>query len=1022
MAGAQVPADGTPGIPSLVAAVPSIQNVTTNLGAYPGSQVPRFEKLEITFEVTTSSATNVYWPYDPQSPPGVDGSQGITVNGLFTPDNWSTVYTQPAFYYEEFLTEVRDGRDWFYPTGRFSWKVRFSPDQVGNWQFRLQATDAGGQSETAPASFSVGPAIRHGNIRVSTQDPRYFEFEDGTYFPALGYNLNYRRIDWVDPTLANEDNFRIMQQNGIQLTRTWISQWGLFGEAFSPWKSHNPAHNWEIPASTIRHANESVWADTYHMTPPTAVPGNDYFLWLSMDDASYGGEQWNFTPCVVMGWEAASPAVKPNTNYRVRVRYKEADLQGPEAAGKPFGFAVKLGAWLWDGAEACYAPGTGTVLAATYGGAGSTTSPDPGNPGWNILEGRFNSGAQNFLDKVYLAIENASSGHVFVDHVWIEEDLGNGRWGGNVVYRPSFAPHKYVNQRSALSLDIVLQLAEEYDIYLKPVVLDKNDYVFRTFDFEGNLVPLPTEEAMKYVYFHGDGRNVTAGRWIQKAWFRYLHARWGYSQNIHSWELLNESDPGSVDHFLLADEFGKQMHSYKPDDHLVTTSFWHSFPWELWGNDSGEYSNVDYADYHNYVWPSSGDVFYDAAKFTYDMSMWTSDLQDGPGAKPVIRGETGWLFSGTDLFAQNASNGLWLHNYIWGGINSGGAIEHYWVGAPTHDHIYKDGSHDHRAMFRTYFNFIRDIPLNNGLYQEAGAVVSSPDMRVWGQKDLVYGRAHLWIQNSKHTWKNVVDGVSIPSLSGTVRLDGFQAGKTYNVEWWDTYQTDASRQVVRRETVVASASGAITVNVTNLATDVALRLSPIDATTPTFSDVPYTHPYYEEIESLYRAGYTAGCGTDPLRYCPEAAMNRAESSVFVERGIHTSTYDPPSPTSQVFADLALDSWAAKWVSGLWQDQYTAGCGTNPLVYCPWQGHTRAEGCVFYLRMMNGATYDPAQPATQTFGDVPLDAWYAKWVKAAYDAGLIPACQATPELRFCPNDPLTRALAAYMMVQAKGLGE
>jgi hypothetical protein len=190
----------------------------------------------------------------------------------------------------------------------------------------------------------------------------------------------------------------------------------------------------------------------------------------------------------------------------------------------------------------------------------------------------------------------------------------------------------------------------------------------------------------------------------------------------------------------------------------------------------------------------------------------------------------------------------------------------------------------------------------------------------------------------------------------------------------------------------------------------------------TFVDVPPSHPYFNEIEALYRAGYTAGCGTDPLRYCPEAAMNRAESSVFVERGIHTSTYDPPSPTSQVFADLALDSWAAKWVSGLWQDQYTAGCGTNPLVYCPWQGHTRAEGCVFYLRMMNGATYDPAQPATQTFGDVPLDAWYAKWVKAAYDAGLIPACQATPELRFCPNDPLTRALAAYMMVQAKGLGE
>ena len=188
----------------------------------------------------------------------------------------------------------------------------------------------------------------------------------------------------------------------------------------------------------------------------------------------------------------------------------------------------------------------------------------------------------------------------------------------------------------------------------------------------------------------------------------------------------------------------------------------------------------------------------------------------------------------------------------------------------------------------------------------------------------------------------------------------------------------------------------------------------------TFADVPPDHPYYDEIEALFRAGYTAGCSTDPPMYCPEATMNRAESSVFVERGIHTAAYDPAAPTSQVFADLTLDSWAAKWATGLWNDQYTAGCGADPLIYCPWQGHTRAEGCVFYLRMLRGADYEPAQPKKQTFADVPLEAWYAKWVQAAYDAGLITACQTSPDLRFCPDDPLTRAQAAYMMVQAKGL--
>jgi hypothetical protein len=201
---------------------------------------------------------------------------------------------------------------------------------------------------------------------------------------------------------------------------------------------------------------------------------------------------------------------------------------------------------------------------------------------------------------------------------------------------------------------------------------------------------------------------------------------------------------------------------------------------------------------------------------------------------------------------------------------------------------------------------------------------------------------------------------------------------------------------------------------------VAALQAPSDGRVPIFADVPFSHPYNAQIEALYRAGYVAGCSTNPLLYCPDNTMNRAESSVFVERGIHAASYDPPAPSSQVFADMPLDSWAAKWVNGLWQDQYTAGCGTNPLVYCPWQGHTRAEGAVFYLRMLNGAGFSPPQPTQQTFADVPLDAWFAKWANAAVDADLIDPCQTSPELRYCPDDPLTRALAADMMVRAKGM--
>jgi hypothetical protein len=188
---------------------------------------------------------------------------------------------------------------------------------------------------------------------------------------------------------------------------------------------------------------------------------------------------------------------------------------------------------------------------------------------------------------------------------------------------------------------------------------------------------------------------------------------------------------------------------------------------------------------------------------------------------------------------------------------------------------------------------------------------------------------------------------------------------------------------------------------------------------PIFIDVPLDHPYYNEIEILYQNGYTAGCNADPLMYCPEHILNRAESAVFVDRGNHGAEFDPPDPTEIVFEDVALTDWYADWVHTLWNDGFTSGCGTDPLIYCPDQEHTRAEGCVFYLRMMYGADYEP--PAAKGyFKDVEAGVWYERWVDAAWEAGIIEPCAVEPDMLFCPEDGLTRAVAAYMMVQAKDL--
>lgn len=827
---------------------PRIHDVVTNGASYAAGQIPQYAKFELTFAVDTL-APNKQWPYDATPPAGIEPGAGVTVNALFSPDNWQTVFIQPAFYYQAFLAEQKDGQPWIYPTDNFSWKVRFTPHQPGQWQYKLTVQDANGANETRPDAFTVAPSANKGFIRVSQQDPRYFEYDNGAYFPALGYNLPLADLQASLPTLA---------ANGIQFIRTWLpSQLSIFGAAWSPWRSYNPLHNGALPDARLRYDVAWPFQLKPGIDPPLARPESETFLWLSQNETVYNdGKQWDFTPCVVLGWEAPKLPVKRNTNYRVRVRYREHNLMGPKIAGLPFGFTVKLGGWLWSDQanQRCYAPGVGEILAASYSNTDQWShQPDAENPGWQILEGNFNSGDRDFLDLFHLAIENATAGDVLVDMVWLEENLGNEQFGPNVIYKPWMAQHKYFAQRNSYVFDTLLDQAQQAEVYLKVVILEKQDYLLNIFQNDGTPSPEQPHER-DFKLFWGAGRESagkTKVRWLQEAWWRYLQARWGYSPNIHSWELVNEGDPSEPLHYILADELGKYFRTafipqgqqtQHPDLHLVTTSFWNNYPEQFWN--STTYPNVDYADIHHYAHETDEkpfeqiyavNDFNDSALFSQKLSMQYGARQPQGANKPLVRGETAFAFDRADRFAQDATAGLWLHNFIWASINAGGLIEMYWTGAPTQDQIYKAGAHDYRAMYKTFYNFIHDIPLNNGHYIDLDATASSPNVRVWGQKDLLHGQAHVWIQNQQNTWKNVAEGMVIPPVSATITLPGFRPNAPYRLESWNPYEPDATKQITLHSEVVAQADGAIPIAIENLTSDIAVKI--FDKNPPSAADL-----------------------------------------------------------------------------------------------------------------------------------------------------------------------------------------
>ncbi len=794
----------------------AISDISDNRSDYSGDQIPRYKKLEITFQVQNTVAQNFQIPYDPSPPPGMDpsypGHRGISVDASFLPpgaSDWNQAYRQPSFYYPYFDDQIKrswDGRDreWDYPTGEVAWKVRFSPNQTGVWQYRLAVQDAGGSYQTSPQSFTVVASNDPGFIKVSPTDQRYFEFDNGQPFFALGFQ-GAGAFD--DPVLGNEPEFQKDSQNGVNLDRIWIS--GMYGTSWLEWLGGRNIYDGYLPRPGTEAFHDPV--------------RDQDVLTLRIDYETDGDNGW-YDACRFQFWDDPE-AVKPHTNYRLSIKYWGQNISGPRLPSSPnYGLVGKISS---DWVDNCYEPGTGTVVTS-YGGDSSD---------WATIEGDWNSGDNNFLPRVYLGMENVTQGKAYIRSISLREDLGNGQYGPEILAEPSLEYQLYYPEQSAYALDKIVNLAEQYGVYLKLVLMEKNDMIYYKLDDDGTFVIGSEEDNQDG--FYGLGRGMNKTRWLQQAWWRYLQARWGYSPQIHSWELTNEGDPWLASHWELTDELGKFMHcrvfgiqvgsgdgakcSYDhPDDHLVTTSFWASFPGEqFWG--SPDYPNVDYADVHAYVstgWLGNPAYESDAALFHLDYSADVrSNLdyysaQNGIATKPIMRGEAGIDFAGDQTEQPDLAldkTGVWLHNYTWAQLDPGAMMELYWWGENSENQPGPDGNRGLYEIYGYFHDFIQDIPINNGHYQDAGAQASDPDLRVVGQKDTVDERAHLWVQNKNHTWRNVVDGVNnISGLSGTVTLSGFTPNSTLSVQWYEF--TTQGVPDIQTSTVDANGAGNIVLN------------------------------------------------------------------------------------------------------------------------------------------------------------------------------------------------------------------
>jgi hypothetical protein len=166
-----------------------------------------------------------------------------------------------------------------------------------------------------------------------------------------------------------------------------------------------------------------------------------------------------------------------------------------------------------------------------------------------------------------------------------------------------------------------------------------------------------------------------------------------------------------------------------------------------------------------------------------------------------------------------------------------------------------------------------------------------------------------------------------------------------------------------------------------------------------FSDVSQEDSFWKDVQmsSLYGvlAGYPDG------RFGAGDPLTREQMAVVL-----VTLFDiplDPVPSTATFSDVGVNKWSYRFVEAIVREGLTAGCGTNPLRFCPTDPVTKSQTAVFLVR---GLGLDTAAFANDTplFIDVSTSRPFFQFVQAAVKNNIMEGCNSN---MFCPGDNVLR---------------
>jgi subtilisin family serine protease len=179
----------------------------------------------------------------------------------------------------------------------------------------------------------------------------------------------------------------------------------------------------------------------------------------------------------------------------------------------------------------------------------------------------------------------------------------------------------------------------------------------------------------------------------------------------------------------------------------------------------------------------------------------------------------------------------------------------------------------------------------------------------------------------------------------------------------------------------------------------------------TFLDVSFGHWAHDYVTALYESGITGGCSADPLLFCPDRGITRAEMAVFLE----TSLGHPPEACGEtLFTDVnsaTVGSAFCGFIETLAADGITDGCTSTR--FCPSDTISRAQAAVF----IEAALGNPPNACTESFLDVnaaSVGPAFCGFIERLAADGITGGCGGG---NFCPDDPVSRAQMAVFLSAA-----